>query len=275
MMCRAVSAALLWLLAATPVLAERLISLGGDVTEIVYALGAGERLVGVDVTSDYPLEATRLPQLGYLRALATEGVQSLRPDRILYSEHAGPPSVLVQLRASGIPLHPLSVEPSVEALRGKIRQLGVLLQREADAETLLAEIDRQAAALATGHPPRPPRVLFLLSHAGPALAAGYDTSAHAMIELAGGANAAGFRGYKTLNPEALVRMAPELILVTDLGLAQLGGERGLWALPGMRLTPAARSGQLLVMDAQKLLGFGPRALQAALELQSRLQELSP
>lgn len=268
----------LWVLLlalSLPASAERLISLGGDVTEIIYALGAGDRLVGVDTTSYYPPAATRLPQVGYLRNLATEGVLSLKPDRIVYSAHAGPPAVLAQLRAAGVQLDAVSAEPSVQGLQQKIQSLGALLRCPERAAALSAQLDAQAARLQARRTEQHTRVLFLLSHAGPAMAAGRHTAADAVIALAGGENvAAAIEGYKTLNPEALASLAPQVIVITALGLQQLGGAEGLWALPGIALTPAGQHRRLIVMDALKLLSFGPRSLDAALELQSRLQAYS-
>ena len=74
--------------------ASRVVSIGGAVTEIVYALGEEARLVARDTTSNYPPEATALPDVGYIRRLSPEGVMSVRPDLILSEEGAGPPEAL-------------------------------------------------------------------------------------------------------------------------------------------------------------------------------------
>ena len=83
---------------------QRIVSIGGDVTEIVFALGQGGRLVARDTTSTYPPEAARLPDAGYIRALSAEGVLSTHPDAVLASEGAGPPEQIDALKASGIPV---------------------------------------------------------------------------------------------------------------------------------------------------------------------------
>src|SRR3546814_10289387 len=79
--------------------AQGVVSLGGTVTEIVYDLGEGDRLVADDLSSLYPKEATLLPRVGYYRAVPLECVLSLRPDLLLASENAGPHSVLDRIRA--------------------------------------------------------------------------------------------------------------------------------------------------------------------------------
>lgn len=108
------------------------------------------------------------------------------------------------------------------------------------------------------------------------MAAGQDTAADAMIGLIGGTNAArGFTGYRPLSPESAVAAAPELVLVTRSGLASLGGEDALWALPGLSLTPAGRERRLLVEDDLALLGFGPRSGRTAAALARALRGVAP
>ncbi|MEL6964888.1 MAG: ABC transporter substrate-binding protein, partial [Pseudomonadota bacterium] len=81
---------------------ERIVSIGGSVTEIIYALGAGDRLVAVDSTSLYPDVATELPDVGYMRRLSAEPILALEPDHILAIADAGPAPVLDQLREAGV-----------------------------------------------------------------------------------------------------------------------------------------------------------------------------
>ena len=85
--------------------AERLVVAGGALTEIVAALGAGDRIVGVDDTSLHPPALVRsLPKIGYLRTLAAEGILSLDPSLVIATDQAGPPPVIGQLRAVGTKL---------------------------------------------------------------------------------------------------------------------------------------------------------------------------
>jgi iron complex transport system substrate-binding protein len=113
---------LLWLLAAAPAGAEtggRVISADGSVTEIIYALGAQDRLIGVDTTSQYPPETRQLANVGYKRQLSAEGVLSLNPTLVLITKDAGPPEVLEQLHAAGTPLRMIPSEPTVAGLEEK------------------------------------------------------------------------------------------------------------------------------------------------------------
>src|SRR5690606_20289178 len=83
--------------------ANRVVAVGGSITEIVYALGEEKRLAGRDSTSVYPPEALQLPDVGYMRQLSPEGVLSVSPDAILMLEGSGPPSALDVLGKASVP----------------------------------------------------------------------------------------------------------------------------------------------------------------------------
>lgn len=255
----------------------RLISVGGALTELVYELGLQHLLVGVDSTSLYPAAATQLPQVGYARTLATEGLLSLKPSLIVATEDAGPPAVLRQLEAARVPLHVLKAEHRFEGVLERCRQLGHLLQRPSAAHALNERLHSQwqhslaqIKALRQGR--STPRVMFVLSHGmNQVRIAGQDTAAEAMLAYAGASNALqGFSGYKLLTPEAAIAAAPDVLLVTDQGLAAVGGAKELLKLPGLAQTPAGRAQRVLSFDALELLGFGPRLPQSVLRLAQAL-----
>ncbi|HEY1098095.1 MAG TPA: ABC transporter substrate-binding protein, partial [Myxococcota bacterium] len=95
----AVVAALSLTAAAPP---ARIVAVGGGVTESVFALGLGDRVVAVDGSSVFPAAVTTLPQVGYHRALSAEGVISQRPDVVVLTDEAGPPAAIAQLKAAGV-----------------------------------------------------------------------------------------------------------------------------------------------------------------------------
>ena len=97
-------------------LPARVVSVGGAITETLYALGAEHLLVGADTTSLYPAAATRLPSVGYARALSAEGVLSLRPTLLLAGAEAGPPAVMRQLAAARVNLLQLDADHRFEGL---------------------------------------------------------------------------------------------------------------------------------------------------------------
>jgi iron complex transport system substrate-binding protein len=246
--------------------AERIVSAGSDVTEIVYALGQGGNLVCVDQTSQYPAEAQALPQLGYVRNLAAEGVLSCRPDIIVTAADAGPPAVIAQLRDAGIAVVSVEEDHSFEGALGKIETVAAALGVTERGDALIAEL-REAmathqAALDTLR--GEPRVLFLLSQTPNAvMAAGAGTAADAMLGLADAENvASGFEGYKQLTAESAAALSPDYILVANFSVEMLGGLESILARPEIALTPAGQNHRVMSIDALLMLGFGPRIPEA-------------
>lgn len=254
--------------------AERIVSLGGSVTEILYALGIEDRIVAVDTTSLYPAEATELPQVGYLRQLSAEPILGLEPDLVIGTTDAGPPPVLEQIGSVGTRVVLVEDLPTPEGTVAKIRAVAEAVGEAEKGNALADSVAAEFAALEErlGSLTERPRVLFLLTASGTApLAAGSETAAQGIIELAGGQNAiVGYSSYKPLSPEAAATLDPDLLLISDHGLAGLGGMEGLAARPDLGLMPAVQDGRVMVMETNLLLGFGPRAPQAAELLARRL-----
>lgn len=250
----------------------RIVSVGGAVTETVFALGAQGQLVGVDTTSLFPVEATRLPQVGYARTLSAEGLLALKPQLLLASGEAGPPLVLSQLKSAGLRVEVLDDAHRFDGLLARTQRIGALCSREREAAQLVARLKQDWAARPKPPAGPVPRVLFVLAHAaGQLRVAGEGTAADAMLTLAGARNAfAGMQGYKPLTAEAALQAAPDVILCTDQGLAAQGGAEGLLKAPGLALTPAGRARRVVGMEALLLLGFGPRLPQAVAELTRQL-----
>jgi iron complex transport system substrate-binding protein len=251
-----------------PTSSVRIVSVGGALTEIVYALGAEKQLVAVDTTSMHPPAALQLPKVGYMRQLSAEGVLSMRPSVVLATTEAGPANVLAQLRDAKVNLEVVSADHSLAELRAKVRTVAKAVGREAEGQALDAKLAKamEDAQLWVAKQPSTPRVLFILSHTGSPQVSGQGTAADAFIKLIGGVNVmTGFQGYKPLTVEGAVAAAPDVILTTTQGITAVGGVEKLLALPGLSLTPAAKDKRVVAMDALYLLGFGPRLPQAVRE----------
>lgn len=270
--------ALATLLAAAPLQAadrypeaRRIVSVGGTVTEILFALGAGDRIVARDTTSYYPEAANAKPDIGYLRALSPEGIFAQKPDLILAEDGAGPADAIAVLKAGQVPYVTVATPPLGDAIAQKIRDTGAAVGLEEKAEALAkdvaASLEKLKADVAALDPAKKKRVLFVLSLAnGRVMAAGKETEAGALIELAGGINAAGeIAGYKPLSDEAVIAARPDLVLVMQTGQHKLTPEQ-VFALPALAASPAAAAKALLSMDGLYLIGFGPRTPAAAREL---------
>ena len=256
---------------------SRIVTLGGTITEIVFALGAGERVVGVDASSSFPEAVNQLPKAAYHRRLSAEGVLSLRPTLIIATTEAGPPEAIQQLKSAGVTILVLSHEPTVENAIAKIERIAAALNVQERGTALIQALKKKLSQVQSSIPQTAAqaKILFLYARGqGTLMVAGQDTAADTMIDLAGGTNAVrGYNGYKPLTSEAAVAAAPDLILLMDSGLESIGGAQGLWQLPGLALTPAGKQGRVLSMDGLFLLGFGPRLGQAALALNEALYEV--
>ncbi len=252
---------------------NRIVSIGGAVTEIIYALGQADRLVAIDTTSTFPEAAAQLPNVGYMRALSAEGVLSLQPDLIIASESAGPPQVVSILRNSSVPFVEVPDFHSLEGVLKKIDIVGEALNVSDTAETLKATFSEKMSKLASdaaGKDSAQKVAFFISLRSGNPIAAGSDTAADAMIRLAGAENVfAGFSGYKPVTAESLAASKPEAIITMGREGSDMVAE--VLAIPGINLTPAGQSKRVFSMEGSYFLGFGPRTVAAVRELSGRLE----
>ncbi|WP_429090798.1 heme/hemin ABC transporter substrate-binding protein [Aminobacter sp. BE322] len=255
---------------------SRIATVGGSITEIVYALGEEKALVARDSTSVYPEVALKLPDVGYMRALSPEGVLSVNPSGILALEGSGPREAVDVLKKASIPLITVPEGFSHEGIVDKIRIVGKALDAEAKAETLAKEVDAQlsAAEALTADIPQAERkrVLFILGmQGGKIMASGSGTAADGIIALAGGVNAVeGFSGYKQLTDEAALTARPDIILMMDREGELAIDDAQVYGSPAIASTPAGQARKLIRMDGAYLLGFGPRTAGAVKDLAAAL-----
>lgn len=247
---------------------ERIIPLDGDVAEIVFALGQGDRVVATDLSATHPEEADALPEIGYQRSLTAEPIAAFEPSVLLGTDVAGPPEALGELRRLGIPLvivpDPATKDGPAQKIRAVARALGVPQRGEELATTVQGQIDdaaqqgaEQAASGAS------PRVMTLyLRGAQVQSVLGQGSASDWLIDAAGGVDVAeelDITGSATLEPETLLTAAPDVLLVPQAGLDSVGGVDGVLALPGVSGTPAGKGRHVLAYDDQLLLGGGPRS----------------
>jgi iron complex transport system substrate-binding protein len=247
---------------------SRVVVLTGDLVEVIFALGAGDRVAAVDVTAIYPAQVNELPRFGFGQQAAAEAILSFGPTLVIGDQLAGPAETFDQVRAAGVPVAILETQTSLEGVSMKIEQIALLLGvEEAGAElvaTVEAEIAEAVALAETAT--ESPRVAFVYIR-GPetVFLFGQGTVTQALIE---GANAvdtiseSGVRALVPLTPEALVAAAPDVIVVPSIGLEALGGLEVFQTLPGIADTPAGQSGSFLTYEDTFFLNFGPRTGQA-------------
>ncbi|MGX3020746.1 heme/hemin ABC transporter substrate-binding protein [Ursidibacter sp. B-7004-1] len=254
---------------------ERIISIGGDVTEIIYALNAEQQLVGRDSTSVIPERAKSLPDVGYMRQLNTEGILALKPNKIIATQVAQPAVVFEQLKAAGVTVEQVPFKYSVESVVEKITRIGELLNKQPEALTLSEKFTNEMKAVENS--PRNVKVLFILTRAGHnQMVAGADTVADSAIKLVGAKNAMGNAArFVPISQEGVIAANPDLIVLTSLGVESLGSVDKLWELPGIAHTTAGKKKQVVVVDDIAFLAFGLTIPQELHKMRQAVEKASP
>lgn len=252
---------------------SRIVVLNGDFTEVVFALGLGRHVVAVDLSATYPPEAAELPKIGYQRRLSAEGILALEPTVVIGSTSAGPPEVIQQLRAAGVPVVILDAVSTLDGAARKIRGVAQALGVADTGEALAGELETQIAevkALAAQAEERPTAIFLYLRGLDALFMGGQGDLSHELFEASGavsGGAAAGIRApFVPLTAEALVAADPDCIVVFTSGLRTVGGRDGLRKLPGVAETTAAQDDCILDFDGQYVAGGGPRTGQVLMDL---------
>jgi iron complex transport system substrate-binding protein len=252
----------------------RLVTLGGAVTEIVRALGAGDQVVGIDATSANIELPGEPKEVGFFRRASIPGILSLKPTRVIALDESGPANLWSTLEQADVAVTRVENAITPEAAKKRIRTIAKALGRSERGDELVASIERDLKAVKT--PADEPKVLFIYARgAGTLLVAGQNTNAASMIELAGGEQAVtAFEGFKPFSPEAVIAAAPDVLLMTDTGLRSLGGEAAIRSHEVLGRTPAVKNGHIVTLGDLELLGFGPSLGTAAQKLARALSEAS-
>jgi iron complex transport system substrate-binding protein len=213
--------------------------------------------------------------VGYARTLSIEGVLSLNPTHILATEDVGPTAFIRTIKNNKkINFEILDSEYSFDGLIKRVQRIATIGDVTKSAEKLIAQLNQswQIAYLDQSTSHQKPKVLFLLSHqASRILVSGRETGAAAIIHYAGGVNVINsYAGYKPLNVEAFIQANPDVILMTKQTEHMLGGSQALLKNRALGSVAALRNNRLISIDANQLLGFGPRLPQTILELRREL-----
>ncbi len=238
--------------------------------EIIWALGAQDKVVGVDLSTTYPPEVKKVQTVGYHRALSAEGILSLHPTAVLHDNNIGPPQVVEQLQQLNIPMKNFSAKnDSFDGTKALIREMGAYFHKEARAEELCNTMDTQRAAslekvkqytdrprVAVIHFGRASNVYMVVGKGG----GGDGGGVSQMIELAGGQMAIENKGMQRMeSPEIIAQANPDVILITDFGYDRLGSLDQIKALPGVGTSNAAKTGRIYRIEENVLNYFGPRS----------------
>lgn len=250
--------------------ANRIVAIGGSVTEIIYALGEEKRLIARDTTSNFPPEANKLPDVGYMRALSSEGVLSVNPDLIVALNGSGPKETVDVLKQAAVTYVEIEDKFDAQGVVSKIEAVGAAIGATDKAKALAdkAAADLKVADAEAKASGKSPRAVFILSmQGGKVMAAGTDTAANGILTMAGATNVfSDFTGYKQVADEAMLKAEPEVIVMMDRSGDHAADNSEFLAQPALAGSPAVRNGNIIRMDGNYMLGFGPRTAQVVREL---------
>jgi iron complex transport system substrate-binding protein len=250
----------------------RIVSANGTLSEIIVGIGMGSQLVGVDVTSTFPASLDKVPKIGHNRTISAEGVLSLNPDIIIYSDQRMiSPAVVKQLNATGKKMVLFKHELSKEGAIRLIREVGAYFNAKPQAEKMVKTLEGDLAKIKK--PASAQKLLFIYARgAGTLMVSGTGTSVDRMFALTGHINAVqGFTDFKPLTSESLLAANPDVLVLFSTGLESLDGMAGLLKVPGVANTNAGRNKKIVTIDGQLLTGFGPRLGKAAQELAVKIK----
>lgn len=259
--------------------AERVVCVSKQINEFIYAIGAEEHLVAVDLTSIYPPQIKKLPTVGYHRALSAEGIISMKPTLFLTDGNVGPSAVLDQLKKVGIPIDVMLPGNTLDSAQHLLMQLGDKFSRRPAADSVLAQwkAGMQEVWKDTAQYVGKPKPRVLIIHFGQIannyLAVKAGGPADDMIRWAGGVNAVdSVGGMKRLTPEIIARIAPDIIVATDLGFDRYGSAKAFATMPGISLTPAGKALRINRITETELLYFGPRTPETVQKLRAMFHQ---
>tara|TARA_B100000945_G_scaffold166618_1_gene133546 strand:- start:820 stop:1650 length:831 start_codon:yes stop_codon:yes gene_type:complete len=255
---------------------ERVITIGGCVTETVFALEMGQNVVAVDISSSIPNKVTQLPQVGYIRGISTEGILSMNPDKILTTTEMGPPKVVQQLKDAGINLKIFNAPKNYDDILSLIDDVATFLDVSKKGEQLkseLIELNNQINELKLDKP----KIAFFMSPAlGSYNAAGSGTRADYLINYIGGENifTNDFKRYTKVSKEDIIKYNPDIILTGYV--RELNKKEVVDIFKNsdeFQSVAAIKNNQLYGVSVGEVLNFGPSFVNTSLNLITKINTI--
>ena len=249
---------------------SRVVVAGGSITEIIYFLNSEEKIVALDVTSNYPEKAKELPSIGYVRNLSAEGIMSMNPSIVFGEDDMGPPGVIKQLRDINIDLRIIPEEKTVDGILDKIYCIASIIDKLPNAEskinnTLIPDILSIEKRLSTSTL-IPKRVMFIFSIKGnKIIVAGSGTSGDGFIKMTGSENIFNtIEGWKSVSQEAIIKENPDYVIMSKRDLHNSKTIKSISENPIFKNIRAFEEQNIIFDDAMAMLGFGPRTIKSVL-----------
>ena len=251
---------------------SRVVIAGGSITEIFYLLDLQDHIVALDITSNFPEDAKKYPSIGYVRMLSAEGLLSMNPSIILGENDMGPPTVIGQIKQTGVDLKIIPEEKSVLGILEKIRCVAGIMDVSSYAEELINEkysevlFQIEENKRIVSEKKISAMVIYSMQGTSP-IVSGSGESGDAFLKLTGAQNAfASFQGWKPASAESIIANNPDYIIVTNRLLKRFSNLEELRNHPSLSQTKAAKNNQIIAKDGMAMMGFGPRTISCALEV---------
>ena len=251
-----------FIFASPPIKSDnRLVTIGGSVTDIVFALGEGDLVVAVDQSSTLPEKVKDLPQAGYVRAISAEGILSMLPTKILASSDIGPPNVINQLESSGVEFKIFTSPKSFRDVINLVEQIASFLNVEERGLKLKEKLisDQNSINEMKKDLIDSPSIAFFMnpSTTGNYSAAGSGTRADYLIDFIGGINVFkdSFIRYNKVNKETILDYNPDIIFVASTGSGQ-NSKSVFLDDPTFKNLSAVKNNKIIFLDLGYHLTFG-------------------
>ena len=244
---------------------------GGSITEIIYFLNLQNKLVGVDITSNYPLKAKKLPSIGYIRNLSIEGLLSLKPNLILAEESIGPPIIVKQLNKTSVEFRIIKNNYTIDGINEKFlcisKILDVNINNNIDYKKFVNNVKKLKSFVKNNNKEKKDILLILMMKGTSPIIAGKNTSGHGFIKMIGQNNSMDkVSGWKPVSAEEILIANPNYIIITKRALKDFISIEKFLKLPGISSTKAAKNKNVFIKDGMSLLGYGPRTINVAKEI---------
>ena len=250
---------------------SRIIIAGGSLTEIVFFLGLEDKLIGVDITSNFPESAKEIPSIGYVRTLSAEGILSLEPSLILGENDMGPPMVIDQIQKTSVDLRIIPEKRSVIGILEKINCIGSIINYESETTTLIndkliAMVD-ELLQLQKTNSTKNTKAMLILSMGGTSpVVAGRNTSGNGFINMIGAQNIfESHEGWKPVSEESILKNNPDIIIIPQREVHKNSSIASFLDSSHLKKTKAVKNNNIISEDAMAMLGFGPRTIDIALK----------
>ena len=250
--------------------ASRVVVAGGSITEIFYFLEEQDRIVALDVTSNFPPEAKSLPSIGYVRALSAEGLLSMNPSIILGEDDMGPPAVIKQIRETSYDLRIIPEIRTIDGIIEKIEGIASILDVSEKSDAIISKkLEPYIKKLVKNRKKivkKGVKVMLVLNmQSSSIIVAGENTSGSGFIDLIGGENIFNtFEGWKPVSAEAILELNPDYIIVPQRNVHKGIDVTKIADNELFKNTKAGKNKNFIFDDAMAITGFGPRTINSAL-----------